>query len=316
MKAAAKTVALPSAEPDINAYVLAQGRLPRLGEAVPPFAYRGWLLYYVQLGVRAKAPEVIDRWHYHLRTLETGRLLDEPIPPVAFCEGSHDEGAKELDRWIDLVYNEVGSISAFGAVLDFLSWGLAVGTERPRIGEALEEKLYRAVDLEPLLARPFDYLGNAYQETKSLRWNNLGYYATPHNVVEMMTRMVMGDPSRSLGDGRDPRTAMVCDPAVGSGRMLLHASNYSFCLYGQDINPICCAMARINGALYAPWMSFPLPQRILNVALPPPPPASLPVPDEYKPRGRVYRIDDRRRQVGLFEFMQDRLEFDPSKGDE
>ena len=52
----------------------------------------------------------------------------------------------------------------------------------------------------------------------------------------------------------------------------------------------CC---KINGALYAPWMAFPLPASIIGRAVPEPPPAPLPVPDP--PSARVYRIDD-----GLF----------------
>jgi hypothetical protein len=51
---------------------------------------------------------------------------------------------------------------------------------------------------------------------------------------------------------------------VGSGRMLLHASNFSFNLWGQDIDPLTIAMCKINGALYAPWLAFPLPARILG----------------------------------------------------
>jgi hypothetical protein len=46
--------------------------------------------------------------------------------------------------------------------------------------------------------------------------------------------------------------------------MLLHASNMSLCLFGQDIDPLAIAMCKINGALYAPWMSFPLPASILG----------------------------------------------------
>ena len=41
--------------------------------------------------------------------------------------------------------------------------------------------------------------------------------------------------------------------------MLLHASNYSLRLYGMDIDPLVVKISKINGALYAPWMSFPLP---------------------------------------------------------
>jgi type I restriction-modification system DNA methylase subunit len=67
-------------------------------------------------------------------------------------------------------------------------------------------------------------------------------------------------------EGGDLRTYRICDPCVGSGRMLLHASNYSLSLYGQDIDPLAVTMCKINGALYAPWISFPLPDAILGSA--------------------------------------------------
>jgi hypothetical protein len=38
-----------STTPDINLFVLQTGRLPKLGDSVPPWEYRGWLLYLVQL---------------------------------------------------------------------------------------------------------------------------------------------------------------------------------------------------------------------------------------------------------------------------
>ncbi len=57
----------------------------------------------------------------------------------------------------------------------------------------------------------------------------------------------------------DLRSKKVSDPALGTGRMLLHASNYSLRMYGQDIDPLVVKISKINGALYAPWMSFPLP---------------------------------------------------------
>jgi hypothetical protein len=72
--------------PDLDAFVRREGRLPRLGDT-PPWHYRGWLLAYV-MQMRGLVPAVADRWGYHLRTLEAGRLLDEPIPPIAF--GSPD----------------------------------------------------------------------------------------------------------------------------------------------------------------------------------------------------------------------------------
>ena len=43
--------------------------------------------------------------------------------------------------------------------------------------------------------------------------------------------------------------------------MLLHASNYSLCLYGQDIDRVALMMCQINGALYAAGCRshYPLP---------------------------------------------------------
>jgi len=75
--------------------------------------------------------------------------------------------------------------------------------------------------------------------------------------------MQFGDPDPApLEDGRDSRLVTICDPCVGSGRMLLHASNYSLCLYGMDIDRLCVLMTKINGALYAPWLTFPFPAEI------------------------------------------------------
>ena len=84
---------------------------------------------------------------------------------------------------------------------------------------------------------------------------------TNEATQELIVRLTHHD---IRNEGRDPRTFSVCDPAVGSGRMLLHSSNFSLCLFGQDIDPLAVAMCLINGALYAPWISFPLPAAILG----------------------------------------------------
>lgn len=53
----------------------------------------------------------------------------------------------------------------------------------------------------------------------------------------------------------------VCDPALGSGRQLMHASNFSVRLYGMDIDALVVKICLINGAMFVPWMSFPFPQK-------------------------------------------------------
>jgi hypothetical protein len=275
----------PTPAPDLGPFLGRRGRLPRLGDDPPPWRYRGWLLPYVIL-LHGLVPAVGDRWGYHLRTLEAGRLLDEPVPQVRF--GPPDNHVFPLLRdWSRLVGRD-GGWSDFRALLGWLCWGLRVGGEEPRLADGAAEKLYRQLNLQPLLEAPHDYLGQHVASGKARGWNPTAFYPTPHPVVECMVRLTRHDAGK---DGRDPRTLSVCDPCVGSGRMLLHASNVSLRLYGQDIDPLAVAMCKVNGALYAPWLSFPLPDRVLGGHAEPPP-APLPVPVPPPDGARVFRVDD------------------------
>jgi hypothetical protein len=278
---------------DLIPFIQHAGRLPRLGDSVAPWRYRGWLLPYI-IQLHGLIPAVANRWDYHLRTLEAGHLLDEPIPQITF--GPPDNRVYSLLRdWSRLIGRDCGGWSDFRVLLDWLCWALALSQEEPRLTDAGNERLYRQVDLTPLLEKPHDYLGAYVAEGKARGWNPTGFYPTPHAVVECMVQMTMHD---AKAEGRDHRTCNVCDPCVGSGRMLLHASNLSLCLFGQDIDPLAVAMCKINGALYAPWLSFPLPASFTDQAVPAPP-ASLPVP-EPPPALRVFRVDDRGQGL-LFE---------------
>ena len=48
--------------------------------------------------------------------------------------------------------------------------------------------------------------------------------------------------------------------------MLLLASNVSLSLYGIEVDALVRTACLINGALYAPWLAFPLPDAILHGA--------------------------------------------------
>ncbi len=246
-------------EHKLQDFILQHGRLPRLGDPVPPWKYFGWLLPYVIL-IHQHCSTVADRWGYFFRTLEAGKLLDEPIPKIHFGEPDN-KVYQLLHDWSRLIGYDCGGWSDFRTLLDWLQWALALNREEPRLSEEVNEKLYRQVDLKPLLLQPYDYLGQHVANSKARGWNPTGFYPTPHAVVELMVQITMHDASK---DGRDPRIMSVCDPCVGSGRMLLHASNFSLNLFGQDIDPLAVAMCKINGALYAPWIAFPLPASIIG----------------------------------------------------
>ncbi len=249
----------PTVAPDLTAFIAREGRLPRVEDTPPPWHYRGWLLPYV-IAIHAHHVAVPDRWGYHLRTLEAGHLLDEPIPVITFGPPQRMVFGL-LEDWCRLIGRDCGGWNDFRALLDWLCWALALSHEQPKLTEATNEKLYRQVNLQPLLEHPHDYLGAFVAERTATGWNPTAFYPTPHAVVECLVQMTMHD---AHTEGRDPRSCSVCDPCVGSGRMLLHASNISLVLYGQDIDPLAIAMCKINGALYAPWLAFPLPESIIG----------------------------------------------------
>jgi hypothetical protein len=62
-----------------------------------------------------------------------------------------------------------------------------------------------------------------------------------------------------------------------------------------DIDPLVAMITRINGALYAPWISFPFSESVLGRPLSPPPPAPLPIHEEARPSDgdTLFRCDDR-----------------------
>ncbi len=103
-----------------------------------------------------------------------------------------------------------------------------------------------------------DVLGSVYMELGHSGAKSLGQFFTPWNVAYMMARMMAPDnepPSEFVR--REGRRLSICDPACGSGIMLLAvraavADRWGrdevrhLALFGQDLDPICVAMARIN----------------------------------------------------------------------
>jgi hypothetical protein len=256
----------------VTDYIAEHGKPPMLGDAIPPWRYRGWLLWYVQR-VQESHPAVPDRWSYLHYIHETGRLPKAPIPQLHF--GDRDQVVfRDLEKAINIA-GEWGRLgygwTALRALIQWLAWGLGIpGEKESDLDDAVQEKLYRFVNIGPWLLSPYDYLGSYIAETRGKgSWNPNAFYPTPHSVCEMMVSML-------LADAGDIRTRSVMDPCVGTGRFLMHASNHSLFLFGQDIDPLMCLITKINGALYAPWMLVSPPDHLLSgkpaITLPPIPP--------------------------------------------
>jgi hypothetical protein len=244
--------------PSWSEFIERYGTIPQITDEKKPWEYPGWLMYY-----RVIAEDYLpisQRWDYWYRTHAAGKLLDEQIPNLEIANyesGERTEGYRAVDKWMSLA-DEYSSTSPLHNLLDWLLWGFGLNSVYPTLSEKAQEDLYRQVDLRPLLLKPYDYLGQWIAGHKG-KWNPHAFFPTPHTVCHLMTEInFTGIPHRQS------RGQSVCDPAVGSGRLLLHASNHSLRLYGMDIDLTMVKVAKVNGALYVPWLVRPFPNHFFD----------------------------------------------------
>ena len=200
------------------------------------------------------------RWAYWFEAMETEALPDRPIPQVDFLSSADPRTRKMLETTLNAIpacgigWQSMGAWDFFRYFLQWILWGFGhPGYEEPiePFGcEGASMRLYQITNLCAWMLWPHDYLGellaeNAYGQKQ-------GFFPTPMSLCLMMTQMLMEC-------GEDMRLKTVCDPAVGRGRFLLTASNYSLRLYGQDIDQMMCMATLVNGYLYSPWLVKPLP---------------------------------------------------------
>lgn len=133
--------------------------------------------------------------------------------------------------------------------------GGGLSSDQPSLGQDLNEQLYRAVNIAPLLLEPHDHLG-AWLANQKGNWNPHAFFPTPEHVIEMMVHMNFAGV-----DWREARLMTVCDPCMGTGRMLLQSAGYSLRLFGMDIDNEVLKAAKVNGVLYAPWLVRPFPEQ-------------------------------------------------------
>lgn len=238
----------------IAAFLIARGRVPNAEErdGRKPWDFRGWMLPYVM--DMFPAGGFPGRWGWWYRSLTAGSFPEgEGVPPwVQFDHGS-DVARRNLDKCVQIIGHQMGfGMAAVGELVGWLGWGLATTKDQPRIPEKVALELYRTLNLGAMLSSPSDYLGWLMSEYKGRGKDPTAFFPTPHGLVSMMTRMNLGEPAP------EKTLRSVMDPCVGTGRFLLEASNWSVRLYGCDINPRCVAATLVNGALYAPWLAFPL----------------------------------------------------------
>ena len=226
--------------------------------ATSPKLSHGWMLPYLL----AADQFLWQRWAHWFETMSERRIL-APIPQIQWARNA--AGFKMLDHSLSAIssygdWHGWGNWLAFDFFMDWLLFGFGHSGQPQPPQERVEhraasDRLYQVFNLETLLAYPHDYFGEILAENQHGR--HLGFYPTPMEVCQLMAQM-------TIGEG-DARAKSVMDPCVGTGRMLLAASNHSYRLYGCDINPTVIKATLVNGFLYAPWLVRPFP--FLDAAL-------------------------------------------------
>lgn len=233
---------------------------------------RGWFVPYL-IGLDVLKGVGHGRWDYWIRICLTHELPDKPIPYIPF-RNSPDEikirpfpdrltedPVKHVKRMLDqYVYKGYWYDDAWLAFVRYLLHGFGMrGLEEEvdRIPEDVRDFWYTEFNLAYLLIRPIDWSayilegGPRWMKTKGAKWSkSTGFFSTPFSVTNMMVAMTFGP----YDSDKDQRLLSVCDPCVGTGKMLLAASNYSLRLHGQDIVYDLCLCTMLNGYLWAPWM--------------------------------------------------------------
>ena len=215
----------------------------------------GWMLPYLL----AADDLTWKRWSHWYDLMLARAVMGDGIPQVQWCSHGNPAARKMLENTLDCItrhgnWKGWSSWSYFNFLMDWLlyAFGHTGQKEEPKepVGaEGASGRLYQIFNLETLLAYPYDFFGDILAENQHGR--RAGFFPTPMNVVEAMVRITILDD--------DARTKTVCDPCVGTGRMLLAASNYSYRLYGADIDGTVIKAALVNGYLYAPWLVKPFP---------------------------------------------------------
>ncbi len=164
--------------------------------------------------------------------------------------------SKDVLQLIDRAADKAGLSrgQAFEDFLTFVRCSLAGQTMEEEYlatvakGYAKGEEGSRGIDL---VARAFGALVNAMEETKQdvlgdifvggITYGERGQFFTPDSVSQLMANL-----TTSSDESKEPKS--VCDPACGSGRILLSIAkqhpNWEFT--GQDVDHRCAQMTAIN----------------------------------------------------------------------
>lgn len=199
------------------------------------------------------------RWDYWTAAMCHMALPPEPIPQIDWLSSPDPRTRKMVETTLNAIprhgsWQSMDGWSYFRYLLEWMLWGFGhPGYEEPKepFGcEGASLRVYQILNICAWMLWPYDYLGDLLAE--NAYGQKQGFYPTPMSISTLMAQMLFDETA-------DHRTQTVYDPTVGTGRLLLVASNHSLRLYGTDIDPLMCMATLVNGFLFAPWLVKPFP---------------------------------------------------------
>lgn len=218
------------------------------------------------------------RWTYWINALARRSIGDERIPRIHFGHAGFGDGPSwqsdtpygfeqprsagiieaigsraEAKANVDYVFTRAfdrGSVYLADVIEWYLfAFGSSTVKEKPKsIDGRVEVLLYCGLELHRLIAHAADwgaYVASLYYGDRAKR--HTAWFPTPMSIVNLMTSM-------TFSEGVDYRCKTVSDPCVGTGAMLLPASNHSLRLYAQDVDRVMCLLCEWQAWLYIPWL--------------------------------------------------------------
>jgi type I restriction-modification system DNA methylase subunit len=169
---------------------------------------------------------------------------------------------KDFEKLFDKISYGLSEWRVFNDFLDMCIYAFSLGKYEEQYFEIVKrypkEKVNQLAELLSLLILAMTRESSSKEETESnysagakdilgelyeLRFSNSksGQFFTPQPIADFMAMA-------SCGDSKEFEHKTVCDPACGSGRMLLAAKkiNPFNHFYGADLDETCCKMATIN----------------------------------------------------------------------
>lgn len=232
--------------------------IPKPQKIEPRHLEPGWLLSYLFI----IESSCYGRWMYWENCcFQGGELPSEPLPKIDFLTHPHPTTLKMLSRCLDCIpqsgsWQGWSSWNYFNYFLDWLLFGFGhpgfdQEPDEPQGCVGASMRLYQTFCLDMMILFPYDYWGDLFADNNYGK--RQGFYPTPMPVAAMMSQMLF------VNENQDNRLASFGDPCTGTGRFPLLASNYTLKLTCQDIDSTLLKATLVNGFMYAPWLSVPIP---------------------------------------------------------